>query len=176
MRDADSDGCPRLALQAPAQILAAPVAGSTRSTPVKSERSSSVPSVAHSGAKECPAPATRTVIPCHAAAITVFQSSSREARVSTTRGVARTFPAQFDHASAAVLPVTLPPRPKRQTDAITLSCAWTLAPHTSGLVVGERRDGVATVYAGGGESTRSCHARPATVNWSLLHRGPVVHR
>ena len=96
-------------MRVPAQIVASPVAGSMRSIPERRERSSSVPSVAHSGAKECPAPATRTVSPRRAASTTASRSSSSDAGRTTTRGAARTFPAQLVHVAVPAV-VTEPPR------------------------------------------------------------------
>src|SRR3954469_12070277 len=91
-------------MRLPAQQVTSPLSGSTRSTPARWERSNSVPLVAHNGAKECPAPATRTVSPRRAASTTAERSSASELGVTRILGLALTFPAQFVHIPLAIAP------------------------------------------------------------------------
>src|ERR687894_351493 len=82
-------------MRLPDQMVASPDSRSIPSIPASRERSRRVPFVAHNGAKECAAPATRTVFPRRAAATTAARSSGMDLGVTSTLGVARTFPAQF---------------------------------------------------------------------------------
>ena len=118
---------------APSTRPSAPRVGTIDSTPARSSRDTSTPSVAAAGVKEWPAPTHLTLVPRSAARVTTSLTSATVVGSDRPEGEARTLPAQFCQGATEVVMAGEGTRARRGgRRSWTIDPEWGRTPGTPG--------------------------------------------